>query len=133
MLFNNAAFLKADLGRIKAVIRSQGHPDHFLGLVELLKLRGKERDKEVTLYLHPNAFLERRTNIPVIGHPVIMPAFDEGILIEAGVVSIKSKRALLIANSLIHTTGKVEQITAFEKGQSSMRRKLHGRIRFMLL
>ena len=70
MLFNNAAFLKADLGRIKAVIHSHGHPDHFLGLVEFLKLRDKERDKEVTLYLHPNAFLERRTNLPAIGHPV---------------------------------------------------------------
>jgi 7,8-dihydropterin-6-yl-methyl-4-(beta-D-ribofuranosyl)aminobenzene 5'-phosphate synthase len=48
-LFNNAVLLKADLGRIKAVIRNHGHLDHFLGLIELLKLIGKERDKGVTL------------------------------------------------------------------------------------
>ncbi len=118
--------MKADLGRIKAVIRSYGHPDHFLGLVEILKLIGEERDKGVTLYLHPDAFLERRTNIPAIGHPVIMPAFDEGILIEAGVVPIKSKKALMIANSLIHTTGKVERTTAFEKGLSGAEAKIDG-------
>jgi len=69
-----------------------------------LKLRGKERDKGVPLDLHPDAFLERRTNNPSIGHPVIMPSLDEDILIEAGVFSVKSKRTLQIANSFIHTT-----------------------------
>ncbi len=115
-LFNNAALLKADLGRIKAVILSHGHSDHFLGLFELLKLIGKERDKGVPFDIHPDAFLERHTNNPSIGHSVTMPSLNEGILIEAGAVPIKSKRALPIANSLIHTTGKVERTTAFEKG-----------------
>ena len=48
-LFSNAALLKADLGRINAVILSRGHPDHFLGFVELLKLIDKERDKKSLL------------------------------------------------------------------------------------
>jgi 7,8-dihydropterin-6-yl-methyl-4-(beta-D-ribofuranosyl)aminobenzene 5'-phosphate synthase len=101
---NKAALLEADLGGIKAVILNHGHPDNFLGLVELLKLIGKERDKGVSLDLHPDVFLERRTNNPSIGPPVTMPSLDEGILIEAGVFPIKSKRTLQIANSFIHTT-----------------------------
>lgn len=36
-LFNNAEVLKADLGKIEASALSHGHPDHFLGLVGLLK------------------------------------------------------------------------------------------------
>ena len=42
-LLNNAKLLKADLGKIEAIALSHGHPDHFLGLVGLLKSLSKER------------------------------------------------------------------------------------------
>src|SRR5450756_1939986 len=62
-LFNNVELLKADLGRIEVIVLSHGHPDHFLGLVELLTFLSKERDKEVTLFLRPDAFPDSRMNL----------------------------------------------------------------------
>ena len=125
-LFNNAKLLKADLGRIEAVVLSHGHPDHFLGLVELLKFVSKEQNKKVPLFLHPDSFLERRMNIPAIEHPVTMPALNEDDLKEAGADLVKSEKALLVAGGLIYTTGEVERTTAFEKGFPWAEAKLDG-------
>ncbi|WP_440945119.1 MBL fold metallo-hydrolase [Methanosarcina sp. T3] len=125
-LFNNAELLKADLGRIEAVALSHGHPDHFLGLVDLLKFVSKEQDKEVPLVLHPDAFLERRFNIPVIGCPVTVPALEEEALKEARADLLKSEKASPIANGLIHTTGEVERKIPFEKGFPWAEAKING-------
>ncbi|MDQ1252316.1 MAG: 7,8-dihydropterin-6-yl-methyl-4-(beta-D-ribofuranosyl)aminobenzene 5-phosphate synthase, partial [Euryarchaeota archaeon] len=125
-LFNNAKLLKADLGRIEAVVLSHGHPDHFLGLVELLKFVSKEQNKKVPLFLHPDSFLERRMNIPAIEHPVTMPELNEDDLKEAGAALVKSEKALLVAGGLICTTGVVERTTAFEKGFPWAEAKLDG-------
>ncbi|WP_048143364.1 MBL fold metallo-hydrolase [Methanosarcina horonobensis] len=115
-LFSNAKLLKADLGRIEAVALSHGHPDHFLGLAELLKHVSEKQNKEIPLILHPDAFLERRFNIPVIGHPAMIPALDEDVLKGSGADIVKSKKAFPIADSLIHTTGEIERKIPFEKG-----------------
>jgi len=125
-LFNNAKLLNVDFGRIEAIALSHGHPDHFLGLVEILKLLGNRRDKEVPLFLHPEAFLKRRLNIPAIGHPATLPVLDECILKEAGAVPIKSVKASSIASGLIYTTGEVERKTAFEKGFPWAEAKIDG-------
>jgi 7,8-dihydropterin-6-yl-methyl-4-(beta-D-ribofuranosyl)aminobenzene 5'-phosphate synthase len=125
-LFNNAELLKADLGKIEAIALSHGHPDHFLGLVDLLKFVSEEQKKEIPLFLHPEAFLERRFNIPVIGHPVIIPALDEGALKEAGADLVKSETAFPIANGLIHTTGEIERKIPFEKGFPWAEAKVNG-------
>lgn len=125
-LFGNAGILKADLGKIEAVALSHGHPDHFLGLAGVLKFVSKERNKEVPLILHPDAFVERRFNIPAIGHPVTIPALDEGTLKEARADLIKSEKAFPIANGLIYTTGEVERKTAFEKGFPWAEAKING-------
>jgi 7,8-dihydropterin-6-yl-methyl-4-(beta-D-ribofuranosyl)aminobenzene 5'-phosphate synthase len=45
-LFSNAEVLKADLGKIEAIALSHGHPDHFLGLVGLLKSLSKNERTE---------------------------------------------------------------------------------------
>ncbi len=125
-LFNNAKLLKADLNMIETVILSHGHPDHFLGLVELLKLVNKEKSKGIPLFLHPDAFLERRINIPAIGQPVTMPALEEGSLKAAGAIPIKSEKAVPVAGGLIYTTGEVERTTAFEKGFPWAEAKING-------
>ena len=114
-LFSNAEVLKADLGKIEAIALSHGHPDHFLGLVGLLKSLSKKRENGIPVFLHHDAFLERRFNIPAVG-PVAMPALDECILKEAGAAPLKSEKASPIAGGLIYTTGEVERKTAFEKG-----------------
>ena len=83
--------MKADLNRLEAIILSHGHPDHFFGLEGLLKFITEEGQKEIPLFLHPDAFLERRINIPAVGHPTLMPALDESTLKAAGVIPIKSQ------------------------------------------
>lgn len=125
-LFNNAELLKADLGKIEAVALSHGHPDHFLGLAELLKFVSKEQNKEVPLILHPDAFLERRFNIPVIGHPVVLPTLDENALKEARADLVKSEKAFPTANGFIHTTGEIERKIPFEKGFPWAESKVDG-------
>jgi len=125
-LFNNANLLKADLGRIEAIALSHGHPDHFLGLAGLLKPVSKGQNKKIPLFLHPDAFLERRFNIPAIGHPVTVPALDENALKEAGADLVKSEKALPIANGLIYTTGEIERKIPFEKGFPWAEAKLNG-------
>lgn len=125
-LFNNANLLKADLGKIEAIALSHGHPDHFFGLEGLLKFVSKEQNKELPLFLHPDAFLERRFNIPLIGHPVNLPSLNENIIKEAGACLVKSKEALPIAESLIYTTGEVERKIPFEKGFPWAEAKMDG-------
>lgn len=125
-LFNNAKILKVDFGKIEAIMLSHGHPDHFLGLDELLKLLCKEQNNRIPLFLHPDAFLERRLNIPAIGHPSILPKLDEGALKEVGAVLIKSEKAQPIADGLIYATGVVERKTAFEKGFPWAEAKIDG-------
>lgn len=125
-LLGNSKLLNVDLGRIEAVALSHGHPDHFLGLEELLRFVSNEQNKQVPLILHPDAFLERRLNIPAIGHPANIPALDETAVKEAGALLIKSERAFPIANGLIHTTGEIERKIPFEKGFPWAEAKISG-------
>ena len=126
-LFNNARLLKADLNGLEAIILSHGHPDHFLGLDELLKFLNEKGKKEIPLFLHPDAFLERRLNIPAVGSPATMPALDEGSLKASGAVLVKSEKPVPVADGLIYTTGEVERTTTFEKGFPWAEAKIDGK------
>jgi len=60
---HNADLLKVDLSKVESVILSHGHFDHFWGLQKVLsRLR-----KGIPLILHPEAFLQRRLNVPSLG------------------------------------------------------------------
>ncbi|WP_292378859.1 MBL fold metallo-hydrolase [Methanosarcina sp. UBA289] len=124
--FNNAKLLKVDLSKLEAIILSHGHPDHFLGLVDLLKFIHEKEGKEIPLFLHPEAFLERRINIPAVGVPSTMPALEEAVLKASGAIPIKSKKPVPVADGLIYTTGEVERTTAFEKGFPWAEAKIDG-------
>lgn len=126
-LLGNSNLLKADLGRIEAVFLSHGHPDHFLGLEELLKFLNNKPNKQIPLILHPDAFLERRLNIPAIGHPVTIPALNEESMKKAGAILTKSEKAFPMANGFIHTTGEIERKIPFEKGFPWAEAKINGK------
>lgn len=110
-LFHNAEKLGIDLSAIDTLVLSHGHFDHFGGLHEFL---GRAR-KQVNLVVHPDAFLERRINIPP-GIQADMPWLDP-----ESVKGPKTKLSLieepsLVASGHILVTGEVERVTDFEKG-----------------
>jgi 7,8-dihydropterin-6-yl-methyl-4-(beta-D-ribofuranosyl)aminobenzene 5'-phosphate synthase len=121
-LLHNADLLQVDLSQVESVVLSHGHFDHFGGLPEVLS-----RVPEGTpLVLHPDAFLQRRLNVPTIGRPVGMPALDEEALTEAGAVLHKAKGASTLASDLVLVTGEVERGTDFERGFPWAEAKIDG-------
>ncbi|MFX1486488.1 MAG: MBL fold metallo-hydrolase, partial [Promethearchaeota archaeon] len=110
-LFNNADVLKVDLSEVESVVLSHGHFDHFGALVEFLN----RATKTIPLILHPDAFLERRLNVPHM-RIVDFPALDEAALKESGVALHKAKEASTLASDLILVSGEVQRVTDFEKG-----------------
>ena len=111
-LFHNVGILKVDLSKLESVVLSHGHFDHFGGLPGLLN----SDHKGIPLVLHPDAFLQRRLNIPIVERPVEMPVLDEKALKETGAVLHKTKEASTLASDLILVSGEVERVSEFEKG-----------------
>ncbi|MGD8466795.1 MAG: MBL fold metallo-hydrolase, partial [Anaerolineae bacterium] len=111
-LLHNAALLRLDLNQVEAVVLSHGHFDHFGGLPELLR----QMPDGVPLVLHPDAFLQRRLNIPTIGRPVDMPLLDEEALAATGADIREVEEASTVAANLVLVTGEVERVTPFERG-----------------
>lgn len=109
--FHNADLLQVDLSKVESVALSHGHFDHFGALVEFLN----RATKGIPLVLHPDAFLQRRINIPGVGH-ADFPTLDETALEKTGTALHKIKVASTLASDLIMVLGEVERVTDFEKG-----------------
>lgn len=129
-LLNNIELLKADPESIESIVLSHGHPDHFLGLAGLLKFICEKKNNgdtsKIPLILHPDAFLERRLNIPAIGRQITIPVLKENVMKESGAVLVKSEKAFPIADGLICTTGEIERKIPFEKGFPWAEAKING-------
>jgi 7,8-dihydropterin-6-yl-methyl-4-(beta-D-ribofuranosyl)aminobenzene 5'-phosphate synthase len=121
-LFHNVDLLKVDLSQVESVVLSHGHFDHFGGLPELLS-RAREG---IPLVLHPDAFLERRLNIPGVARPTEMPALDGEALKEAGAALHGIREASTLASDLVLVTGEVERVTGFERGFPWAEAKIDG-------
>jgi len=110
-LSHNADVLKVDLSKVESVVLSHGHFDHFGALIEFLN----RATKRISLIMHPDAFLERRLNVPRIG-VVDFPTLDEVALKETEMTLNKVKEASTLASDLILVSGEVQRVTDFEKG-----------------
>jgi len=122
-LLHNADLLKIDLTKVESVIISHGHFDHFWALQKVI---GRFR-KGIPLILHPEAFLQRRINIPALGVQRELPPLDENILKEVGVELKKVREDSTLASGLILVLGEVERETSFEKGFPGAEAKIDGR------
>jgi 7,8-dihydropterin-6-yl-methyl-4-(beta-D-ribofuranosyl)aminobenzene 5'-phosphate synthase len=111
-LFHNADVLNVNLGDVETVILSHGHFDHFGGLLAFFK----ETGKQISLVLHPDAFLERRLNIVPLGLEVDLPTLSEEDLKTAGALVQKHDGEVTLASDLILVSGEVKRRTEFEKG-----------------
>lgn len=111
-LFHNADVLGVKLDEVESVVLSHGHFDHFGGLLPFLEMAGKK----TSVVLHPDAFLQRRLNIPPLGLQVDLPSLSEEGLTTAGAMLQKRDRAYNVGSDLILATGEVERRTEFEKG-----------------
>lgn len=74
--------LHADLSPVEAVVLSHGYFDHFGGLIEFLN----RANKEISVVLHPDAFLERSLNIPTTNRRIYFPRLDEAAINNTGAV-----------------------------------------------
>lgn len=121
-LLHNANVLKIDLNKVESVILSHGHFDHFGGLLGFLN-KGK---KGLPLILHPDAFGQRRLNLPTLGVQVDLPSLDGIALEKAGAVVHKTKDPFKLFSDLILILGEVDRVTDFEKGFPGAERKIDG-------
>ena len=122
-LLHNADLLKIDLNELESVIISHGHFDHFWALQKVV---GRFR-KGIPLILHPEAFLQRRINIPALGVQREMPCLDENSLKDAGLELKKVREDSTLASGLILVLGEVGRKTSFERGFPGAEAKIDGR------
>jgi 7,8-dihydropterin-6-yl-methyl-4-(beta-D-ribofuranosyl)aminobenzene 5'-phosphate synthase len=121
-LIHNARLLGVDFSTIRGFVLSHGHFDHFGGLPGFLKIRGGN----TPVYLHPEAFLERRVKFPPPYKPASMPHLDAEELKKSGGVIHQSRTMSLLASDCILATGEIVRIIPFEKGFPSAEAKIGG-------
>jgi 7,8-dihydropterin-6-yl-methyl-4-(beta-D-ribofuranosyl)aminobenzene 5'-phosphate synthase len=110
-LTHNAQVLGADLSKTEAIVLSHGHIDHYGGMTGLLS----HVRKGTPLVVHPDAFLPRRINFPMVG-PSPVWKLDEDLLAGLGAKVVKKVEPSTVASRLVQVSGEVRRRTAFEKG-----------------
>ena len=111
-LLHNADLLKADLGRVEALILSHGHFDHFYALE---KVWGS-LPPGIPVVLHPEAFLSRRLNIAPRGMQVPLPSLEEAALQKTGLKVQKGREDSTLGSGQVLVLGEIERVSEFEKG-----------------
>jgi 7,8-dihydropterin-6-yl-methyl-4-(beta-D-ribofuranosyl)aminobenzene 5'-phosphate synthase len=111
-LLKNIDVLGINLNEVEAIVLSHGHVDHFGGLTALIE----KLPSGIDLYLHPEAFSERRMNIKPMGVITDLPRLDETELISAGANIHKLDQSTGIISDMIVTSGETERKNDFETG-----------------
>lgn len=111
-LLHNMAVLEVDPASISAVILSHGHTDHTRGLDSFIKAH---QPQALTVYMHPDALLERRVRTPD-GKAFSLPAIDPAILQRKGCSVEFNKTPKSLFGGTVLLTGKIPRYVEFEKG-----------------
>lgn len=120
----NAKLMGVRLGEAEAIVLSHGHPDHSIGLVEVLKAMPERRRVVV---FHPDALLKRYRRIPS-GELMRLPGVSQAALRRLKAKLLKTKEPSLLAGNAILVTGEVPRRTSYEKGFPSMMAEIGGKI-----
>lgn len=82
--------------------------------------------RQVTVVIHPDAFLQRRMNNPARGI-VDLPQIDAVALKSAGADLYQQKNPSTLAERHLLVTEEVERTTSFERGMPGMEAMIDGR------
>ena len=121
-LLHNAELLGVNLNEIVTAVLSHGHRDHFYGFKKFFETI----KRRIPLLVHPDAFLERRINIPSEETKRVLPLLDENELTGAGADLYKIEEPYLFGEDMTLALGEVRRVTDFEKGFPYAEAKISG-------
>lgn len=111
ILYNLDA-MEINAGDIQAIICSHGHPDHVMGLPGLIDRLGK---RNLSLILHPDAYLERKLILPN-GSEVNLPPPKKSDFQRENIEIIEEAGPSMLLDGLLLVSGEVPRTTGFEIG-----------------
>lgn len=123
VLVHNMDVLEVQPADLQAVVLSHGHADHALGLLGMLRRRGRTA---MPLVIHPDAFKMRRIVLPD-GHETRLPPPSRSDLRQEGVDLIEEAGPSYLLEGALMITGQVPRVTDFEQGFSIHYAEVNGR------
>lgn len=111
-LMHNIDVLETKIEEIQAIVLSHGHADHTMGLLGLVRRRGR---RNLPLILHPDVFLKRKV-VPAAGPEIDLPPPNMADLLAEGIEVVEERESSLLMEGMALVTGEVPRTTRFEKG-----------------
>ena len=113
-LVQNMAILEVKAADLRAIVLSHGHGDHTMGLLGMLRERGR---RKLALLIHPDAFRSRKIVLPD-GHETRLPPPSRSDLEAEGIQLVEETRPSYLLENAVLITGQVPRQNDFEKGFS---------------
>jgi 7,8-dihydropterin-6-yl-methyl-4-(beta-D-ribofuranosyl)aminobenzene 5'-phosphate synthase len=123
VLVHNMDVLEVQPASLQAVVLSHGHADHALGLLGMLRRRGRTA---MPLVIHPDAFKTRKIVLPD-GHETRLPPPSRSDLRQEGVELIEEAGPSYLLEGALMITGQVPRVTDFEQGFAIHYAEVNGR------
>jgi len=110
----NAEILRADLGRVEAVVLSHGHNDHTGGFDALARMIGK---RDVPFFVHPAVFREPRyLKVPGKDMKIFFSPLTGKQIAAAGLKLVEAPEPVTLMDGTVLFLGEIPHKTDFEKG-----------------
>lgn len=111
-LLHNIDVMQIKLADVQGIVLSHGHPDHALGLPGVVDRLGK---RNLPLVLHPDAYLERKLQLPN-GVEVMVPPPRKADFQRENIDVIEEVGPSMLVDGMVLVSGEVARTTEFEKG-----------------
>ena len=109
---HNLDVLGVGVNDVRAVVLSNGHLDHYGGLVSIVRRVGRAR---LPLVVHPDAWRERKT-VSTTGAVIHWPPPSREQLEREGVEVVEARTPSLLLDGTLLVTGQIDRATTFERG-----------------